>query len=358
MANVGIVGTGWGARVQVPAFREAGLTIAGVAGAHKNKTTRLAGELGIRAFDDWRSLINEPAIDLVTIVTPPAEHLEMARSALAAGKHVVSEKPTALNAREAEQLVDVARRHPDRLALIDHELRFTDAWRTARERIGEIGAMRYAEVRYASPGRGDRTREWNWWSDADRGGGIWGAVGSHFVDTFRYLGFEIEAAQAVMHAAFAERPFGESTRRVTSDDIAAVHLRFRGGAPAMLAISAVASGPDEPATITLHGESGAMRLVGEQLLLATPMKPFVRIAGGELQQRPGNSPGGAFGTGTVLLGHALRAALDDGDRSALAIAATFEDGLAQQRVLDAARQSAENDGRWMPVLGPRSSVRG
>jgi len=62
-----------------------------------------------------------------------------------------------------------------------------------------------------------------------------------------------------------------------------------------------------------------------------------RIAGGDLSQRPGNSPGGAFGTGTYLLGVALRRAIDDGDRSALAPAATFEDGLAQQRVLDAAR---------------------
>ena len=114
----------------------------------------------------------------------------------------------------------------------------------------------------------------------------------------------------------------------------------------MLSIAAVASGPDEPATITLHGESGAMRLTGEELLLAQPMKPFLRIAGNDLQQRAGNSPGGAFGTGTLLLARAVRAAIENRDRAALAPAATFADGLAQQRVLDAARRSSQNDGRW------------
>lgn len=349
MANVGVIGTGWGARVQIPAFREAGLVIGGVAGADAAKTKRLAADLGIRAYDNWKSLIADPAIDLVTIVTPPAEHVAMATAALKAGKHVLSEKPTALNSREAEALVDAARSQRDQLALIDHELRFLPAWRTARERIGEIGPLRYAEVRYASPARGDRTREWNWWSDADAGGGIWGAVGSHFIDTLRYLGFQIEAAQSLLHTAIAERPFAGSSRRVTSDDIATVHLRLRGGAVAMLALSAVASGPDEPATITLHGESGAMRLVGEELLVSKPMKPFLRLAGGDMQQRAGNSPGGAFGTGTLLLGRALHAALDHGDHEALSAAATFEDGLVQQRVLDAARRSSAAGGRWDDV---------
>jgi len=354
MAVVGVIGTGWGARVQVPAFRDAGLTIGGIAGAHKNKTRRLAEELGVPAFDDWRALVAEKSIELVTITTPPGEHLEMAIAALDAGRHVLCEKPTALDGGEAERLVAAARKHRDQLALIDHELRFLPAWRAARERIHEIGVLRYVEVRYASPGRADRKREWNWWSDAERGGGIWGAVGSHFVDALRYLGLEIEAAQGLMHTAIDERPFGDGTRRVTSDDVAAVHLRLRGGAIAMLAIGAVASGPDEPATITLHGESGAMRLLREELQLSQPFKPFERIAGGDLQQRTGNSPGGAFGTGTLLMGQALRAALDDGDRDALAAAATFDDGLAQQRVLDAARRSAANDGRWEPVALPNS----
>jgi predicted dehydrogenase len=332
MARVGIIGRGWGSRVQVPAFREAGLDVVKVAGR-----------------SDWRDVIDSPDIDLVTIVMPPSRHLEMTSAALESGKHVICEKPTAMNAGEAEELLEAAKRHPAQIAIIDHELRFLPAWIAARQRIGEIGALRYAEVRYASPGRGDRQRHWDWWSDVEQGGGIWGAVGSHFVDAFRYFGFEIAAAQALLHTAIAERPYEGAVRRVTSDDTAAVHLRFRNGAIATVTLGAVAAGPDEASAITLHGDLGAFRLTGEELLKSEPGKPFARIAGGDLQQRPGNSPGGAFGTGTLLLAQAIKRALDDDDSEALARAATFEDGLAQQRVLDAARRSDANDGRWERV---------
>ena len=348
MARVGIIGTGWGARVQVPAFREAGLQVVAIAGHDAERTRKIAGQLDVEAFEDWRQLIASN-VDLVTIVTPPSEHLEMASSALAAGKHVLCEKPTALNASEAEQLVAAGRAHPDRIALIDHELRFLPSFRAARERIGELGGIRYAEVRYASPARGDRTRAWNWWSDADKGGGIWGAVGSHFIDTLRFLNMNIEAVQATLRTIIDKRPFEGAMRSVTSDDFADVSLRLANGAIASMTFSAVSSGPDEPTTLTIHGEEGAMRLVGEDLLTAMRGEPFTAATTSKPLDRRGNSAGGAFGTGTYFLGRALRTALDDGDRTALANAATFEDGLKQQRVLDAARDSNARGGAWTTV---------
>ena len=348
MARVGIIGTGWGARVQVPAFREAGLEVVAIAGHNPERTRRTAGQLDVEPYDDWRTLI-AANIDLVTIVTPPSEHLQMATAALDAGKHVLCEKPTALNVSEAAQLVAAAQKHPDQIALIDHELRFLPSFRAARERVGELGGIRYAEVRYASPSRGDRTRAWNWWSDAKSGGGIWGAVGSHFVDALRFLGMEIEAVQASLQTIIADRPFENGMRRVTSDDFASVNLRLSGGAVAAMTFSGVASGPDEPTTLTIHGEEGALRFVGEELLTAMRGEPFTVATSGGRSDRRGNSAGGAFGSGTYLLGRALRSALDDGDRSALSIAATFEDGLAQQRVLDAARASSGNGGCWIAV---------
>jgi predicted dehydrogenase len=348
MARVGIIGTGWGARVQVPAFREAGLEVAAIAGHNPERTRKIAGELDVEPFDDWRTLIASN-LDLVTIVTPPSEHLQMASAALDAGKHVLCEKPTALNASEAEQLVEAGRNHPDRIALIDHELRFLPSFRAAREQIGDLGGIRYAEVRYASPGRGDRTRAWNWWSDANQGGGIWGAVGSHFVDTLRFLGMQIEAVQATLRTIIDERPFENGMRRVTSDDFADVTLRLANGAIASMTFSAVASGPDEPTTLTIHGEEGAMRLIGEDLLTAMRGEPFTAATKASESDRRGNSAGGSFGTGTYYLGRALRIALDDADRTALANAATFEDGLIQQRVLDAARTSNARGSEWIAI---------
>ena len=326
MARIGIIGSGWAERAQAPNFREAGLDVKLFRG------------------HDWRMAIDSE-VDLVTIVTPPSTHVEIALAALDAGKQVICEKPTAINTAEAEKLLAAWRKHGDRIALIDHELRFLPSFRAARERLGEIGAIRYAEVRYSSPSRGDRQREWNWWSDASQGGGVWGAVGSHFIDALRYLGSEIDAVQAVLHTVIKER----SGKPASADDFAAVHLRLSGGALAAMTFNAVASGPDEPCVLTIHGEDAAFRLVGEELLFAKRGKPFERMAGNDTAKRPGNSLGGAFGTGTYHLGVALRRALDDGDRSALAPAATFADGLAQQRVLDAARRSHGAGGRWEKV---------
>jgi predicted dehydrogenase len=350
MARIGIIGTGFGARVQTPLFRQAGLDVAALAGFHRNKTKQIADELGVRAYDDWRELVAAPDIDLVSVTTPPSEHREMAIAVLDAGKHLLCEKPTALNASEAQQMLDAAKRHPNQIAIIDHELRFVPSWRDARTRLGEgaLGSIRYAEFRYASPSRGDRSRAWNWWSDAARGGGIWGAVGSHFVDALRWLGMEVESVQATLRTIVDRRPFGEGTREVTSDDFASIDLRLHGGALAVMTLSAVTTGPDEDSMLTIYAESGAMRFAAEQVLISRGGSAFEQIAP-SAPQLPGNSPGGAFGTGTLFLGQALRAALDDGDRDALASAATFQDGLMQQRVLDAARKSAASGSGFVAI---------
>jgi len=305
MTRIGIIGSGWGSRVQAPIFREAGFDVVEIRGR------------------EWQRFADEN-VDAVSVVVPPAHHLEIAQAALAAGKHVICEKPTALNVAQAEELAKAARAHPNQIAIIDHELRFLPSFRAAREQIRDV---RYGEVRYSSPARGDRSREWSWFNDASQGGGVWGAVGSHFVDAIRYLVGEIESVEA---ASFDTIIKERSGRAVTSDDVAAIHLRLASGAIAMLSLSAVAAGQDEAATITIHGEIGAWRLTGEELLFAKPKEKYTRIDGSDLAPRPGNSPGGAFGTGTFHLAQAWL-------RGELEAAATFEDGLAQQRVLDEAR---------------------
>lgn len=347
MARVGIIGTGWGARVQTPNFRSAGLEVTAIAGRAAAKTERVARELAIdRFFTDWRDLVRSPEVDLVSIVTPPSLHRAMTLAALEAGKHVLCEKPTALDAAEAREMFDASRQYPDRIALIDHELRFLPAWDRAKAVVEEIGALRFAEVRYSSSSRGDRAREWNWWSDAAEGGGVLGAVASHFIDTLRYLVGEIAAVRGLLHTFIGSRPAADGqARTVTSDDFAAVGLRFENGALALLSFSVVAA-IDEPTTLTIHGENGGLRLVAGSLSTVA--------RGGEWRETVpapprivGDSSGGPFGSGTLHLGRALKAALDDGKIDALAPAATFFDGLQQQRALDAARESSRNGGGWI-----------
>jgi predicted dehydrogenase len=354
MVRVGIIGTGWGSRVQVPLFTKAGLEVAAIAGRDPERTDKVAASLGVDARNDWLSIIDDPSVYLVSIVTPPLLHCEMALAALDSGKHVVCEKPTAMNAAEAAEMLRAAEEHPNQIALIDHELRFLPSWRAAKSCVQGIGAVRFVEARFSSPSRGDTSRAWNWWSDAPQGGGVWGAVGSHFVDGVRYLVGEIEEAQAVMETFIAERPSSDGQRAVTSDDFAAVHLRLAGGALAATTLSVVST-VDEASVITIHGEDGGIRVESDQWWRAD------RAGRWQLQQTeagnlpddpaviPGNSPGGYFGSGTWYLAKALARAIDDGEREALTPAASFRDGLLQQRVLDAARASAAGNGSWVRV---------
>jgi predicted dehydrogenase len=356
MAKVGIIGTGWGSRVQVPLFRKAGLEVVGIAGRDAARTSAVAAELGVGARSDWRAIVDDPAIDLVSIVTPPVLHREIAIAALEAGRHVLCEKPTAMNAAEAREMLRQADARPETIALIDHELRFLPSWGAARQRIAEVGRVRFVEMRFSSPSRGDASRAWNWWSDAAQGGGVWGAVGSHFVDAIRYLVGEIDAAQSVEKTFIGERPSPDGARKVTADDFAAVHLRLANGGIAVLSFSAV-SAVDEPSVVTIHGENGGIRLESDQWWLADRGRKWVQqpVDQGDLPDDaakiPGNSPGGWFGSGTWHLAKALRRAFDERDASVLSPAATFADGLEQQRVLDAARASAAGDGGWRAVGG-------
>jgi predicted dehydrogenase len=317
MTRVAIVGRGWGKRAQEPNFKAAGLEVTAVGGR-----------------DSWRELVQSDA-DVISVTLPPRMHAEIALAALEAGKHVICEKPMAMSVAEAESMVRAAEARPQQIAIIDHELRFVESFRVARERLPDLGPLRYVETRYSSPSRGDRTRPRNWWSDASEGGGVWGAVGSHFVDALHYFGMRVEKVRGTLRTMIEER----SGKRVTSDDFANVELDLAGGALAVMTFSAVSAGPDEQSSITIHGEDASFRLLGEELLFAKRGDAYQRIAGGEMAQRPGNSRGGAFGTGTYELARALKRALDHGDRGALAPAATFADGLAVQRVLDAARAS-------------------
>lgn len=337
--GIGIIGTGWGARVQVPAFRAAGLAVTALAGSQPTKTAQIAAKLGVAWHTtDWRALLDRPDVALVSIVTPPNLHREMAIAALEAGKHVLCEKPTALNAGEAEAMLTAAQARPELLALIDHELRFLPAVRHARSLIadGAIGTPRHADIRVISSGRHDPNRLWNWWADAGQGGGSLGAIGSHEIDLLRYLlGDEVQQARGMINSFVAERPDGQGGMRpVTADDCAVATLRFTQGTLAAITASGVAR-IDEPGVTTIYGSAGTLRFVGGRLLHAEPNAAFNDITPPHTMSFPEGIEGD-FPQGTVYLGHALHATLA-GDRSAIGPAATFADGLAIQRALDAIR---------------------
>lgn len=338
---IGIIGTGWGARVQAPAFRAAGLAVTALAGSNPAKTAQIAQELEVPfATAHWREVLERPDVQVVSIVTPPYLHREMAEAALAAGKHVLCEKPTALNAAEAEAMLAAAQTHPAQMALIDHELRFLPAVQAARERVaaGDIGEVRAAEVRFISSSRADPQRQWDWWSDRAAGGGVLGAIGSHQIDLLRFiLAAEVAQAQGLVQTFIAQRPDAAGVLHpVTSDDYTAATLRFANGAAATLTATVVAR-TNEPLSVTVYGSAGTLRFSGGKLFISSD-DTFHDVTPSHTVELPA-ALSGEFPHGTVYLGYALRAALA-GQREAMAPAATFADGLAIQQAIDAIRGAA------------------
>ncbi len=352
--RLGIIGVGWGARVQIPAFRATGWDVIAICGQTREKVERIASEHGIpHAFTDYRMLIDLPQVDLVSIVTPPAWHKEMTLTALAAGKHVLCEKPTALNATEAREMWQAALAS-DRIAIIDHELRFLPTRQQFHHlvREGYLGTLYHVTYTYRSGFRRDPARPWNWWSDASQGGGILGAIGSHIIDALRWWFGDITEVVGLLATFIPERidPTIGKPRPVTADDYAAFLARFGHDGFAEVSVSAMARGPAQ--RVVAYGSEGILILDEEGKLWGTregdtgPMRDYTRVD--RHPAHPRDLPEGPFPMGTVHLAEALARAVRDGDMRWLAPAATMEDGLHNQEVLDAVRRSHAS-GQWEAV---------
>src|SRR5437763_8359801 len=120
--RIGIIGAGFARTTQIPAFKNFdGARIVAIASAHREHAEEVAREFDIpHVENDWRGVMNRDDVDLVSIATPVVTHCEMTLAALDRGKHVLCEKPMAMNAEEARRMKERAQ-EARALALIEHE---------------------------------------------------------------------------------------------------------------------------------------------------------------------------------------------------------------------------------------------
>ena len=172
--GVGIIGTGFARTTQLPAWVSVpGARVVAVASGRRENAERVARDFDIPfVASDWREVVAHDEVNLVSIVTPPVTHAEMAVAALEAGKAVLCEKPMAMNAEETGRMCEAARA-AGKLALIDHELRFLPVRRRMRELVqgGELGRVRHAKFLFRGGSRALADTPWSWWSDERAGGG-------------------------------------------------------------------------------------------------------------------------------------------------------------------------------------------
>jgi predicted dehydrogenase len=357
--RIGIIGAGFARTTQIPGFRDCmGARIVVIASKHRERAEDVAKEFGIEhVASDWQELIARDDVDLVSVVTPPATHMEITLAALDSGKAVLCEKPMAMNAAEAKRMTERAR-EAGVLALIDHELRFLKSRRTMRSILssGAIGRVRHCNYVFRSDYRGVLDRPWDWWSDEKMGGGTLGAIGSHVIDSFRWmLGTEISAVSSMLASHITERPDKStgSMRPVTSDDEAKLHFRFADSAltekaTGAAALSVVESGSYEN-RLEIFGTTGALMVqeTGELWRSPAGSGAWRPVQVHQDPMAPGMRPA-SWSRGFAALSCEIVEALRDG-RNTVEGAASFEDGYRVQLVLDAARDSHKNN-CWTTIL--------
>lgn len=356
--GIGIVGAGFARTTQIPGFRNCeGAKIVAITSRHREHAESVAREFGIEhVANDWRELVDRVDVDLVSVVTPPATHMEITLAALDRGKSVLCEKPMAMNAGEAKQMTDRAR-EVGVLALIDHELRFLNSRQTMHAMLlnGAIGRVRHSNYVFRSDYRASLDRTWDWWSDETMGGGTLGAIGSHAIDSFRWmLGAEVSEVCSMLSTHVSERPekAGGPLRRVTTDDEAKLLLRFSDsrltqGATGSASLSVVESGKYEN-SFEVYGSNGALRVEESGALWHSPTNAgtWQPVQIDQDSMAPGMREG-SWSRGFTAFSAAIVAALREG-RKTVEGAATFEDGYHVQLVLDAARASNKS-GCWTKV---------
>jgi predicted dehydrogenase len=213
---------------------------------------------------DWRTIVDDPDIDLVDIASPNDTHCEIAVAAAEAGKHIICEKPLARTADEARQMVEAANRARI-VNAVAFNYRRTPAVALAKKYIddGEIGRVMSFHGTYFQDWSADPSTPMSWRFEKSRSGsGALGDIGSHSLDLARHLVGEIASVTAILQTHITERPLaagaGGTTGTVDVDDEVHTMFRFANGAVGSLEATRNARGRPNFDTFEIHGEKGSL----------------------------------------------------------------------------------------------------
>src|SRR4030095_3482146 len=347
--KIGIIGVGFGAQVHVPGFRSEGWEVAAICSRSRDKAQKAAAEAGIAdAYTEPVELIRRGDLAAVSIITPPGAHHQRAIAALRAGKHVLCEKPFALDAKQAKEMLDTAEKSR-RTAMIVHEFRHTPQRAYIKQLLddGYIGKFQLCTIelfldRYVSP----QPRPFSWMARKAAGGGLLGALGSHYIDGLRYWFGEVASVSGKLAALRPDLVDPASGRKVEAetDDTFVFTLTFKNGGMATM-IASFATTPTRGAKIVVMGDNGT--LIAEQpgpnpvengLVVAshngTPLQA--------LETPPQYTPSTDARDHRLMAFRLLVRDFTEGGEQRTSPAPNFTDGLRSQEVLDAVRESPDS----------------
>lgn len=360
--RIGVVGTSWWAdAMYLPALAAHPLAdVRAVVGATRPEHTRaFAGRWGIpAAYDAVEAMLDAEELDAVLVLSRNDDHLRSAMAAIGRGLHVLCEKPLALSAHEARVMTDAAERARI-ITMVPFTYRFMPVNRYVKELVddGFIGRPYHVDMRYFN-GYG-RDGEYAWRFDAGvAGSGVSGDIGSHFVYLARWYFGEVEAVTAVLTRTIPRAPRPDGSPYVAADDNAILVLEFANGATGTIHVTSLAYEPGDfgqRQDMDLHGSAGSLHTTTDWIHVQ-------RVEGcrdGEDETHPLPIPDHVWGDARRENVHDTyrdvfrrQDHMTRGFVTAVAegrpASPDFADGLAVQRVIDAANLSAR-DGRRVPI---------
>ena len=372
-----VIGTGFIGTVHVEALRKIGVQVRGVLGSTPDRGAARADALGVRhGYASLDEILADPSVDVVHVTSPNHLHVPQASAVLAAGRHVVCEKPLAMTAAESAALVAQAAAS-GLVNAVNFNIRFYPLHQHVREIVaaGDLGDIRFVTGHYFQDWLLHDT-DWNWRLEPDKGGALRavGDIGSHWLDLMAFVtGQPIVSVMADL-ATFVDtrqQPTGPvetfSTdrsvevvpRQMGTEDTATILLRFANGARGSVAVSQISPGRKNSLQWEIDGSAAAAAWDSEtpdhlwighrdkpnELLLRNPA--LMGAAGRGAAVLPGGHVEG-FGDTFAALFRAIYADIAGGRPNPDPAYATFADGHDEMLVNDAIAESARI-GHWVDV---------
>jgi predicted dehydrogenase len=362
-----VVGTGFIGVVHVEALRRLGIVVTGVVGSSPERAAAKAQAAALPPpYPSFEAMLSDPAVDVVHLTTPNHLHFYQARAALAAGKHVVCEKPLAMTSVETAELLRLAEQS-GLVHAVNFNIRFYQQCQEARARVraGDIGDVRLITGGYLQDWLLLDT-DWNWRLDPAAGGALRavGDIGSHWLDLVQFItGRHVEAVLADLTTfipvrrqptgpveTFSGATGGETVdAQMETEDAAGILLRLTGGARGVMTVSQISAGRRNRLSWEIDGSASSLAWhseAAEELWIGHRGSPNELL----LRERGDYPPGHAEGFPDTFkhLYRAVYRAVADGGPPAHPDYPTFADGHEEAMIGDAiARSHAEQ--RWVSV---------
>lgn len=367
--GVGLIGTGYMGKCHAlawngvrPVFGDGPkVRLVHLAEVSPELAARRADEFGFeKATSDWRELIADPEVEVVSVTTPNAFHAEMAIAALEAGKHVWCEKPMAVALADAERMAAAARA-AGKVTALGYNYIQNPVIRHIRTLIeeGAIGAVNHVRFEMDEDFMADPEALFYWKSEASSGYGALDDFGVHPLSIMQFLFGGVSRVMAQLSMPYADRPSRDGGRRkVETYDIASVLLELRNGASGVMALDRSAWGRKGRIAVQVFGSKGTIaydqeRMNEFQLYVAegpaaeqgfrTVLTAPVHAPYDRFIPAPGHGLG--FNELKIIECHELLRAIR-GDAGAMIVG--FDKGLEIERAVHAMAQS-HREGRWVEV---------